>query len=52
MNWIQILMIVWFALGAGATLASIDKPRDPITPGLAVGSIVVTALMILGVIFG
>jgi hypothetical protein len=50
MPWYAWGMVVWAALGSLLSIAFIGRPRDPITPGAAVASVLVAALYIWGII--
>lgn len=45
------LMSAYVGFGACATVLSIGKPRQPVTPGLALAALVVSALMFAGVFY-
>lgn len=44
-------MIGMLAIGSLATIASIGKPRKPITPGIAIYVVVVSALEVAGLVY-
>ncbi|WP_165350451.1 hypothetical protein [Xylanimonas protaetiae] len=46
MTWPSIALITYLALSALIVIAGVGKPREPITPGLAVGTVVTTAALI------
>jgi len=50
MPWYAWLMIGLQALNSVLYVAMIGKPRDPVTPGLAVGVMVGSALWIWGIV--
>lgn len=50
MPWYAILIIAVLAMSSGTVLASIDRPRKPITPNLALATLVANGLMIWGVV--
>ena len=47
-NAVFILLAIWVALSALLTIAAIGKPREPITPGVAVAVVITSMLMITG----
>lgn len=46
---IRIAITVWISIGALSTVAIIGKDRDPVTPGVAVVSIILACLFIWGI---
>lgn len=46
MTWPKIVLIVWLAFGALATIVSIGKPRKAVTPNLAVVVVIIDAVVI------
>lgn len=45
MTWPKWILLAFFALSVLSTVATIGKPRNATTPGLAVVSIVLTAVL-------
>jgi len=45
---VMIIMSVWFAIGAFGVVLNIGKPRTPITHGMAIFSMIVAILLMLG----
>jgi predicted phosphoribosyltransferase len=50
MVWYAWVMVVLFALNAVLTILMIGKPRQPVTPSLAVGAVVASALYIWAIV--
>lgn len=46
MPWYAIVMIAVLALSSGVTLARVNEPREPITPGVALAALVGNGLFI------
>lgn len=42
------ILIAFLGLGAVATVSLVGKPRKPVTPGVAVASVIINALLIVG----
>lgn len=42
-------LIVFFAFGGWATIASVGEPRKPLTPGIAATTVITLALVIAGI---
>ena len=49
MTWFPVLLMILLALNAIGCVARIGRPREPITPALAVGEIIYSGLLILGI---
>jgi hypothetical protein len=45
-DWLQLFIILWFAVGAFLTITMVGKPRKPITGGQAAFVTLVAALLI------
>lgn len=43
MNWPKYVLLVWFALSAILMVAGVGKPRTPLTPNVAVVSLLLLA---------
>lgn len=52
MNWLFWLLPALYTIGALATVASVGKPRKPITPGLAATVVATNGLLIGLLIIG
>ena len=52
MSWLLWIAVAWLALGVLATVSLVGKERTPITPGLAVTSVLCGAAVIVLVIIG
>lgn len=53
MNWLDWLLVSWFALGVLLTTYLVGKPRKPITPVDAVSVTAINAaLIVLVVVYG
>jgi hypothetical protein len=50
MNWFDWTLIAWLALGVLSAIALIGKPRKPITPGVAVTTLVINGALAAGVV--
>lgn len=50
MPWYAVALIIWFALGIVAAVAMIGRPRDPLTPGMAITTLAVNAAAIWAVV--
>lgn len=50
MPWYGYTMIGLHIFGAAASVLLIDKPREPITPAVALATLVTAALMIWGTV--
>lgn len=48
---ILVTLIVLYVIGTLSVVASIGKPRKPITPGTAVGLVLFSGLMITGLVY-
>ena len=48
---IAYVLAAWFVFSGLATVAYVGKRRDPITPGIAVATVVVQLLTVLGVLY-
>ena len=46
MTWPKIVLIAWIALSALVTIATIGKPRKTMTPDVAVGAVIIDAILI------
>ncbi len=44
-------LLTLFGLGVVVSIGQIGKPRDPITPGVAIGTVVFIALQAIGVLY-
>ncbi len=42
------LLIAFQALGALVTIGRVGKPRGPLTPGVAIGTVIISVLLIVG----
>lgn len=51
MNPIKIALIIWFVIGMIASGYMVDKPRQPMTAGQAVFGMVISAVIILLVLY-
>lgn len=52
MSWQHWILFVAFSFAAISTVQSIGKPRQPITPGLAVGVMIYSGILLLLLITG
>lgn len=52
MNWILWLVVAWLAFGALFTVAAVGKTRSVITPGVAVGALIIQGIVIAALIIG
>jgi hypothetical protein len=50
MTWFDWALIAWLALGGLAAVALVGKPRKPLTPGVAVATILINALIVVGLV--
>lgn len=50
MSIFQIALVAWFSYGAALTVALIGRERKPITPGVAVGALIISAAWIMSVV--
>ena len=50
MTWFDWTLVAWLALGALASVALVGKPRKPLTPGVAVATVLINALIVVGVV--
>lgn len=50
MTWFDWALIGWLTLGAVSAVAFVGKPRQPIAPGVAVATVLVNALIVVGVV--
>jgi hypothetical protein len=50
MTWFDWILVAWLTLGVVLTIALIGKPRKPITPGVAVATLVINSALVLGVL--
>lgn len=48
--WFKYLLLLYFALGAIATILGIGRPREPITAGVGAGVTVITILLMIGLL--
>lgn len=49
MTWLRVLLTVWLGFSVVAMLAQIDKPRKPLTSGVAIMSTLITVGIIWAV---
>lgn len=49
LTWFSFVIVAWFVYSSVLVWRGVGKPREPITRAVAIGSIVVTVVMILGV---
>lgn len=49
LTWFSFVLVAWFVYSAVLVWRAVGKPRQPITQGVAVVTIVVTVLLVLGV---
>jgi len=49
MTWFAWTLVGWLTLGVVASIAVIGKPRQPVTPGLAVATLVINGFLVWGV---
>lgn len=49
LTWFSFVLVAWFVWSSVLVWRGVGKPREPITRSGAIGSIVVTVVMILGV---
>ncbi len=52
MNWIIGAVIGWMAFSALTVVWSVGRERKPVTPGLAVGAVIVQSILIVLIIVG
>ena len=45
----KIILTVFFSLTAGATIGSVDQPRNPIGAGPAILNLIFSAIIIYGI---
>ena len=50
MNWPKIALLAYLTLGALLTVAQVGKPREPITPGVATLTLILTGACAWGVV--
>lgn len=50
MTWFDWALTAWLALGALAVVALVGKPRKPLTPGIAATTVLINALIVVGVV--
>lgn len=50
MNWFDWTLIAWLALGVLSAIALIGKPRKPVTPGVAVTTLLINGALVAGVV--
>lgn len=51
MNVFAWILVAWFTLGAFVTIATIGKPKPPVTPGVAM-IVVIFNLILIGLVLG
>lgn len=52
MSWLLWGVVAYFVLGSLTTVGLIGKKREPVTPGVAVGVLLIHAALIAAVVFG
>lgn len=50
MNWFDWALLSWLTFGTVCTIALIGKPRGPITPGVAVITLLINSALALGAV--
>lgn len=50
MVWYAWVLVALFALGALATIARIDKPREPIDTGTAIATVIIHGLYVWAIV--
>jgi hypothetical protein len=50
MTWFEYLLISLLSLNVIVMILMVGKPREPVTPGVAVVTLVINSALILGVI--
>lgn len=50
MTWFDYVLIAWLAIGGLGAVLLIGKPRKPIDPAVAMWTVLINALLILGVV--
>lgn len=49
LTWFTFVLVAWFTYAAVLVVKAVGKPREPITRSVAIGTIVVTVVMVVGV---
>jgi hypothetical protein len=50
MTWFDWTLTAWLAVGALAAVVLIGRHREPISPGVAAATVLINALIVVGVV--